>query len=175
MFANVRKECFLHFMGMTDISVIVSDIKGNAKLFVYLGDCNKALTSREYPTAELLQFCETYFKGIYKINGVPKEKAQKAACKAQPITEEFLRRNFNGGSNAEDKPLQGISTRYTIFATRRGQTAISVDVFFRREGDATVVIYGEPCDNVLNAHTVGELITFLNLCGLNDFVSGLKI
>ena len=175
MFANIRKECFLHFMGMTDISVIVSNINGNAKLFVYLGGCNNALTSREYPTAELLRFCETYFKGVYQVNGVPKEKAQKAAWEAQPITAEFLRRNFNGGSNAEDKPLQGISSRYTIFATRRGQTAISVDVFFRREGDATVVIYGEPCDNVLNVHTVGELITFLNLCGLNDFVSELKI
>lgn len=72
-------------MGMTDISVIVSDINGNAKLYVYLGDCTKALTSREYPTGELLQFCETFFKGKYKICGVSKEKVQMA-LKRQPIT-----------------------------------------------------------------------------------------
>lgn len=54
MFGNLRKECFIHFIGMSDISVILSDVSGKARLFVYLGDCTKALTSREYPTAEFL-------------------------------------------------------------------------------------------------------------------------
>ena len=65
----------MHFLGMSDISLIVSEIGGNAKLYVYIGDCTSAMTSREYPTTELLQFCETFFKGKYQICGVSKEKS----------------------------------------------------------------------------------------------------
>ncbi len=176
MFANLRKECFLKFLGSKSISVIISGYGDKSRMYLYVADLTSSFSSREYPQKELLNFCDIYFKGMYQVCNISERIVKEdTSWRAAPITAEFLCRNFNGGSNAEDKTLQGISSRHTIFATRRGQTAISVDVFFRREGDATVVIYGEPCDNVLNVHTVGELITFLNLCGLNDFVSQLKI
>ena len=163
MFGNIRKECFIHFIGMSDISVILSDVSGKARLFVYLGDCTKALTSREYPTAELLLFCETYFKGIYKINGVQKEKAQKAAWQAQPLTDAFFTNNFNDADVA-----------FSRWSATREQSPVSIDIKKRRDGVYTVVVFDEVRDNVFNASTVGELVTFLNLCGLNDFVSKLK-
>lgn len=150
-------------MGMTDISVIVSDINGNAKLYVYLGDCNKALTSREYPTAELLQFCETYFKGVYQVNGVPKEKVQKAAWQAQPITIEFLKRNF-----ADYNAHNG------VYSTMPNQSPKNVDVL-PCFGKFTISVFDETMDNVFTASTIGQLVTFLNLCGLQSFTSTLKI
>lgn len=85
-----------------------------------------------------------------------------------PITAEFLRRNFR------DFKTNRYSTYALTAATTAEQTAISVDVFLREEGDAMVYVYGE-LDNVLNVHTVGELITFLNLCGLQSFTSTLKM
>lgn len=166
MFGNLRKECFIHFIGMSDISVILSDVSGKARLFVYLGDCTKALTSREYPTAELLTFCETYFKGIYQINGVPKEKAEKAekaAWQAQPLTDEFFTTNF------KDADLD-----FSRWCTTKEQTPVSIDVYKRRDGIFTVICFDEVRDNIFNASTIGELVTFLNLCGHNDFVSKLK-
>lgn len=163
MFGNLRKECFMHFIGMSDISVILSDVSGKARLFVYLGDCTKALTSREYPTAELLVFCETYFKGIYQINGVPKEKAEKAAWQAQPLTDEFFTNNF------KDADLG-----FLRWCTTKEQTPVSIDIYKRRDGIYTVIVFDEVRDNIFNASTIGELVTFLNLCGHNDFVSKLK-
>lgn len=153
----------MHFIGMSDISVILSDVDDKARLFVYLGDCTKALTSREYPTAELLAFCETYFKGIYKINGVPKEKAEKAAWQAQPLTDEFFTTNFN------DADLG-----FSRWCTTKGQAPVSIDVYKRRDGIYTIIAFDDVRDNIFNASTIGELITFLNLCKLNDFVSKLK-
>lgn len=163
MFANIRKECFLHFMGMADISVIVSDINGNAKLFVYLGDCNKALTSREYPTAELLQFCETYFKGIYQVNGVPKEKAEMASWKAQPITIEFLKKNFDDYDANND-----------VYSTMPKQSPKCVNIL-PCFGKFVISVYDETMDNCFTASTIGQLVTFLNLCGLQSFTSTLKM
>lgn len=90
------------------------------------------------------------------------------AKNATPITADFLRRNFR------DFKTNKYSAYVLTAATTAEQTPVSVDVFLREKGDAMVYVYGEP-DNVLNVHTVGELITFLNLCGLNDFASKLKI
>lgn len=85
-----------------------------------------------------------------------------------PITEDFLRCNF--------KDFTPHRNAFYVFAaaTTAEQTPVSVDVFLREKGDAVVYVYGEP-DNVLNVHTVGELITFLNLCGLNGFASTIKL
>ena len=158
----------MHFIGMSDISVILSDVNGKARLFVYLGDCTKALTSREYPTAELLVFCETYFKGIYKINGVPKEKAEKAAWQAQPLTDEFLTDEFFT-QNFNDADLG-----FSRWCTTKEQAPVSIDVYKRRDGIYTIIAFDDVRDNIFNASTIGELVTFLNLCGHNDFVSKLK-
>ncbi len=171
MFTNLRKECFLKFLGSTSISIIISGYGDKCRMSLFVADLTSAFVSREYPRKELLLFCDTYFKGMYQVCDIPEKTIKDTSWRAAPITLKFLQRNFNGDSSAEE----GISSRPTIFATRRGQTAISVDVFFRGEGNATVVIYGQPCDNVLNVHKVGELITFLNLCGLNEFVTTLRL
>lgn len=83
-----------------------------------------------------------------------------------PITAEFLKVNFK---------LSFASKTNARYETTPDQTSISVDVFFRESDGATVVVYGEPRDNVVNVKTVGQLISFLNLCGLGDFAKTLKI
>lgn len=82
----------------------------------------------------------------------------------QPLTDEFFTKNFGDADVA-----------FSRWCTTKEQTPVSIDVNKRRDGKYTVIVYDEVRDNIFNASTVGELVTFLNLCGHNDFVSKLKI
>lgn len=63
---------------------------------------------------------------------------------------------------------------FSRWCTTKEQTPVSIDVYKRRDGIYTIIAVDEVRDNIFNASTIGELVTFLNLCGHNDFVSKLK-
>lgn len=83
--------------------------------------------------------------------------------KTQPITVDFLKKNFHDSDELRKR-----------FSTTKKQTPVAVCVIARRDDKFTIVVYDEYRDNIFNAKTIGELITFLNLCGLNNFVAQLK-
>lgn len=81
----------------------------------------------------------------------------------QPITVEFLEKNF--ADYSEDN---------NVYSTTREQSPRCVDVF-PNFGKFTISVFDETMDNCFTASTIGQLVAFLNLCGLNDFVSTLKM
>lgn len=81
---------------------------------------------------------------------------------AQPITVEFLKKNF-----------ADYSENNNVYSTTREQSPKCVDVFLCF-GKYTISVFDETMDNCCRASTIGQLVAFLNLCGLNDFVSKLK-
>ena len=81
---------------------------------------------------------------------------------AQPITVNFLEKNF-----------ADYSENNNVYSTTREQSPRCVDVF-PCFGKFTISVADETMDNCYTASTIGQLVTFLNLCGLNDFVSKLK-
>ena len=82
---------------------------------------------------------------------------------AQPITVEFLKKNFGDYSAVND-----------TFSTTPDQTPVSVDVF-PRFGKFTIIVFDEERDDIFTATTIGQLVAFLNLCGLQSFTSALKM
>jgi len=82
---------------------------------------------------------------------------------AQPITVEFLKKNF-----------ADYSENNNVYSTMPEQSPRCVDVL-PCFGKFTISVFDETMDNVFTASTIGQLVTFLNLCGLNDFVSTLKM
>lgn len=180
MFANLRKECFLHFLGMSDISLIVSEIGGNAKLYVYIGDCTSAMTSREYPTTELLQFCETFFKGKYQICGVSKEKVQ-VALKAQPITnpepltvEKFTAAGWSCKFNADtNKYACSIDTPRLILYVGIGKDYTHffiISKFNLKKGERVEMFIPQKIDiEIYRILTVGEFNSLLEISGFVKF------
>ena len=82
---------------------------------------------------------------------------------AQPITIEFLKKNF-----ADYNEHNG------VYSTMPYQSPRCVDVFpcFDK---FTISVVDETMDNVFTASTIGQLVAFLNLCGLQSFTSTLKM
>ena len=82
----------------------------------------------------------------------------------QPITVEFLKKNFDDYDANND-----------VYSTMPEQSPRCVDVFPCR-GESVISVYDETNDNCcLTASTIGQLVAFLNLCGLQSFTSTLKI
>lgn len=81
---------------------------------------------------------------------------------AQPITVEFLKKNFDDYNKHNG-----------VYSTMPYQSPKCVDIL-PCFGKFTISVVDETMDNVFTASTIGQLVTFLNLCGLNDFVSKLK-
>ena len=82
---------------------------------------------------------------------------------AQPITIEFLKRNFDD-----------YNTNNGVYSTMPNQSPKCVDIL-PCFGKFTISVVDETMDNVFTASTIGQLVTFLNLCGLQSFTSTLKI
>lgn len=82
---------------------------------------------------------------------------------AQPITVEFLKRNF-----------ADYSENNNVYSTMPEQSPKCVDVF-PCFGKFTISVFDETMDNCFTASTVGQLVTFLNLCELQSFTSTLKM
>ena len=82
---------------------------------------------------------------------------------AQPITVNFLKKNF--ADYSEDN---------NVYSTTREQSPRCVDVF-PCFGKFTISVFDETMDNVFTASTIGQLVAFLNLCGLQSFTSTLKM
>lgn len=81
----------------------------------------------------------------------------------QPITVDFLKKNF-----ADYNEHNG------VYSTMPKQSPKNVDVL-PCFGKFTISVFNETMDNCFTASTIGQLVAFLNLCGLNDFASTLKI
>lgn len=82
---------------------------------------------------------------------------------AQPITVEFLKKNF-----------ADYSENNNVYSTTREQSPRCVDVF-PCSGEFIISVFDETMDNCLMASTIGQLVAFLNFCGLQSFASTLKI
>lgn len=82
---------------------------------------------------------------------------------AQPITVEFLKKNF-----------ADYSENNNVYSTTREQSPKCVNVlpYFWK---FVISVYDETNDNCFTASTIGQLVAFLNLCGLQSFASTLKI
>ena len=82
---------------------------------------------------------------------------------AQPITIEFLKKNFDDYDANND-----------VYSTMPEQSPKCVNVL-PCFGKFTISVYDETMDNVFTASTIGQLVAFLNLCELQSFTSTLKM
>jgi hypothetical protein len=82
---------------------------------------------------------------------------------AQPITIEFLKKNFDD-----------YDANNGVYSTMPEQSPKCVNVL-PCFGKFTISVYDETMDNCFTASTIGQLVAFLNLCGLQSFTSTLKM
>lgn len=82
---------------------------------------------------------------------------------AQPITIEFLKKNFDD-----------FNEHNGVYSTMPYQSPKNVDVL-PCFGKYTISVFDETMDNVFTASTIGQLVAFLNLCELQSFTSTLKM